>query len=417
MKKIHQKNKNVSDCGGEEGGEDGTGSAHKAYRMNNTSGHNLRSKAKTETGEGGALARGLAAHRPADSIAPAAHAPAAMICKASFPHIRQKYDWDCGLVCCQMCLKWINQPQAFSALTRRCPTQSTWSIDLAYLLHGYGVQARYCTITWGADESYKSIEYYKANLDSDASRVNDLFENAAKRGLVVEMRSLPIDTIIHFLQPETSVVIILVDTKCFELGCAEEKLRASRSRSGANSSYVARLPESIPSMGVDRGFVGHYVVLVAYDKAQDTFQVSDPGVAAERRAIKKDALDLARKQHGLTENLPAACPSVLFGCARADAPLCPCGIHRLPLGPDALTHSCHTGTDEDILLINFANLAQQSSPPTKRPAQVYSVGRPLYVHLVYIVHVVGGSLCSMCEPLFTRVCVGGRGGGGGCQCA
>ena len=23
----------------------------------------------------------------------------------------QKYDWDCGLVCCQMCLKWINQPQ------------------------------------------------------------------------------------------------------------------------------------------------------------------------------------------------------------------------------------------------------------------------------------------------------------------
>jgi hypothetical protein len=24
---------------------------------------------------------------------------------------KQKYDWDCGLVCCQMCLKWINQPQ------------------------------------------------------------------------------------------------------------------------------------------------------------------------------------------------------------------------------------------------------------------------------------------------------------------
>ena len=39
-------------------------------------------------------------------------------------------------------------------------------------------------------------------------------------------------------------------------------------------------------------------VLVAYDAQQDTFQVSDPGVAAERRAIKKESLDRARKQHG-----------------------------------------------------------------------------------------------------------------------
>ena len=34
----------------------------------------------------------------------------------------------------------------------------------------------------GADESYKSIEYYKANLENDASRVNNLFKNAKARG-------------------------------------------------------------------------------------------------------------------------------------------------------------------------------------------------------------------------------------------
>jgi hypothetical protein len=218
-----------------------------------TSGHNLRSQSKNMESNGGS------AHRPADSEGVKLDtAPYGHITKATFPHLRQKYDWDCGLVCCQMCLKWINQPQAFAALTRRCPTQSTWSIDLAYLLHGFGIHTRYCTITWGADESYKSIEYYQANLDSDASRVNGLFENAANRGLQVEMRSLPIDSIIQLLQPETSVIIILVDTKCFEQGCAEEKLRASRNRSG--TSMQERLPESIPSMGVDRGFVGHYVV-------------------------------------------------------------------------------------------------------------------------------------------------------------
>jgi hypothetical protein len=274
-------------------------------------------------------------------------------------------------------------------LTRRCPTQSTWSIDLAYLLHGYGVQARYCTITWGADESYKSIEYYKANLDSDASRVNDLFDNAAKRGLVVEMRSLPIDTIIHFLQPETSVVIILVDTKCFELGCAEEKLRASRSRSGANSSYVARLPESIPSMGVDRGFVGHYVVLVAYDKAQDTFQVSDPGVAAERRAIKKDALDLARKRHGLTEISLSVCLSLCLSVSLSVRP----SVRLLRMRPCVLVGFivCHSGPPHSLIHATqartrtYCSLASRIWPNSlhPRPSDLhrYTV---LIAHCMYI---------------------------------
>ena len=37
---------------------------------------------------------------------------------------------------------------------------------------------------------------------------------------------------------------------------------------------------------------------MSYDTEQDTFQVSDPGICAERRAIKKDVLDRARRQHG-----------------------------------------------------------------------------------------------------------------------
>ena len=58
-----------------------------------------------------------------------------------------------------------HRAQTFAAITTRCSTKSTWSIDLAYLLHGYGLDTRYFTITWGANESYKSIEYYKENLD------------------------------------------------------------------------------------------------------------------------------------------------------------------------------------------------------------------------------------------------------------
>eukprot|EP00961_Rhodomonas_salina_P230868 3119741-Rhodomonas_salina.2 len=98
--------------------------------------------------------------------------------KSNFPHVRQRYDWDCGLVCCQMCLKWVDKAQTFAAITSRCTTQSTWSIDLAYLLHGYGIEARYFTITWGTDDSYQAIDYYKENLENDKARVNELFQRA-----------------------------------------------------------------------------------------------------------------------------------------------------------------------------------------------------------------------------------------------
>ena len=68
----------------------------------------------------------------------------------------------------------------------------------------------------GADESYKSIDYYKANLESDASRVNNLFKNAESRGLGVEMKSLPIDDVILNLEPE---VLFLLDCAFFRFSC------------------------------------------------------------------------------------------------------------------------------------------------------------------------------------------------------
>ena len=43
----------------------------------------------------------------------------------------------------------------------------------------------------------------------------------------------------------------------------------------------------IAHAAADGGFVGHYVVLVAYDARQDIFQVSDPGVAAGVRAAQR----------------------------------------------------------------------------------------------------------------------------------
>ena len=37
---------------------------------------------------------------------------------------------------------------------------STWTIDLVYLLHRYGVQQQYCTITPGIDPGYHRQSFY-----------------------------------------------------------------------------------------------------------------------------------------------------------------------------------------------------------------------------------------------------------------
>jgi ABC-type bacteriocin/lantibiotic exporter with double-glycine peptidase domain len=60
--------------------------------------------------------------------------------KEMFPHIQQQFNWDCGIISCQMCLRWCGMYESFDQLTQRCPTKSTWSIDLAYLLHEIGMK-------------------------------------------------------------------------------------------------------------------------------------------------------------------------------------------------------------------------------------------------------------------------------------
>ena len=68
----------------------------------------------------------------------------------SIIHVRQTGNWDCGIACVQMILgeRVKLPPQA---------PRSTWTIDLAHLLHGYDVKFHYTTITFGANVDYSDM--------------------------------------------------------------------------------------------------------------------------------------------------------------------------------------------------------------------------------------------------------------------
>merc|ERR1719154_151752 len=52
---------------------------------------------------------------------------------------------------------------------------STWTIDLCYILRRFNVLFRYTTITIGVDPGYSKEAFYDKVLAKDNARVNDRF--------------------------------------------------------------------------------------------------------------------------------------------------------------------------------------------------------------------------------------------------
>ena len=60
------------------------------------------------------------------------------------PHVEQQEDWDCGLACVGMVLSALGLPLEATTQPRlrmRLSSSEVWTIDLAYLLSDFGVDA------------------------------------------------------------------------------------------------------------------------------------------------------------------------------------------------------------------------------------------------------------------------------------
>jgi hypothetical protein len=67
--------------------------------------------------------------------------------------------------------------------------QRVWTIDLAFLLHAYGVRGlRLCSALIGVDPAHGRMTFYD-HFDRDTQRVQRTFEEAARIGMDVQQRS------------------------------------------------------------------------------------------------------------------------------------------------------------------------------------------------------------------------------------
>lgn len=201
------------------------------------------------------------------------------------PHIRQQYNWDCGLACALMVLRAMGvSVVSLQDLHAECKTRSVWTVDVAHLLARHGCKLMFLTVTVGANPDFASETFYKTSMSEDMVRVERLFQDAPQAGIVVEQRSLRWQELRDLLTKGGNVAIVLVD-KC-------------KLRDGGQSSLLACCCGL-----VSPGYMGHYIVVCAYDEAAAKFIVQDPALPNANVRVSAEALDTARLSFGTDEDI------------------------------------------------------------------------------------------------------------------
>lgn len=203
------------------------------------------------------------------------------------PHVRQMFNWDCGLACALMVLRAVGfNDLDYSTLRRYCATTSVWTIDLAHVLRRFGLDVSFFTVTLGPNPAFVNESFYVENIEEDEQRVQNLFYDAAEAGISIQQRSVSTCELQEALLTGKFLIIMLVDKRrlCPWLAAADLCLQAA-------------------FCGVEFGYTGHYILLIGYDSEFEEFIVRDPAACHAELRVSCSVIDQARRSFGTDEDL------------------------------------------------------------------------------------------------------------------
>eukprot|EP00301_Raphidiophrys_heterophryoidea_P012493 c19061_g1_i1.p1 GENE.c19061_g1_i1~~c19061_g1_i1.p1 ORF type:complete len:283 (+),score=48.23 c19061_g1_i1:12-860(+) len=253
------------------------------------------------------------------------------------PRILQLHYWDCGPTCLEMVINAVLESPCQdlrSQILAICNTQSVWTIDLAYVLAQLGFSATFFTIRPRPAVEYQQMSYYSRNFVSDSQRVNHIVDNADKFGLVIREQHLSISDISTFLchqslstamqpsqgsndQQDCALVIILLNRELLysvkqtdqtdqDLFCGNRALLSLQQclNSLCSSSGHTKLNNHYNNddSKADVPYLGHFVVVHAYDPHTNCFLINDPNSPRCTHVVPADELDAARLCKGTDED-------------------------------------------------------------------------------------------------------------------
>lgn len=173
-------------------------------------------------------------------------------------------------------------------MRKSCVTDSIWSIDLAYLLRRYSLEATYYTITKGVRPEYRKQEFYRNQLPEDTKRVNKLFQTANCDGVHVVQKTVSIEEIRDAVLEGNRLILVLLDKRLMRCSNCDRSAAPTKTLSSSKSSP---------------GFLGHYVLLYAYNPVSDSFLMKDPAKRQETCVISGENLDEARFTFGTDQDI------------------------------------------------------------------------------------------------------------------
>ncbi|KAJ2937920.1 hypothetical protein O0L34_g14193 [Tuta absoluta] len=200
-------------------------------------------------------------------------------------HYRQRFNWDCGVSCVLMLLPGDQRRQFLENFSNICKEEgfgeSTWTMDLCYLLKRFNIEHRMYSTAIGVNEDLKKLSYYDNIMDKDRDRIGLRFEEAQSLGIDIREGKLSNDMIKRHLI-DHGPVILLVDSGLLVCDlCKHNKLK-----------YEFR-----KLMGGT--YCGHYILLTGFTR--DKFLYRDPGLSERICAISFHRLAEARSAAG-TDN-------------------------------------------------------------------------------------------------------------------
>ncbi|XP_052248565.1 protein GUCD1-like isoform X2 [Dreissena polymorpha] len=215
------------------------------------------------------------------------------------PLYMQTYDWDCGLACASMVLKYLGKGTKTvytSDLENLKCGESIWTIDLARLMKFYNINHLLCTVTLGVDKGYQKQTFYNEDgrFSNDEVRISKLFEEAADIGICVQKRicskwSVGIDEIISSVRAG-HVAIVLVDWSHLECIWCDRRHCKSCCFPCISSSCC-------------RSYQGHFVVVCGIDEKKRRIFFKNPSYDEDMCCSLMEKFDAARKSYGTDEDI------------------------------------------------------------------------------------------------------------------
>merc|ERR1712059_23373 len=204
-------------------------------------------------------------------------------------HYQQRHHWDCGLSCILMILPYKDRTYVLDNLSSFLDEQgfgeSTWTIDLCYILHRFNIGFRYTTTTMGVDPGYIKENFYDKVLAKDSGRVNSRFAEAPSLGMSVEEVAVTLSDILSHLDTSGPVIVL---TNANLLTC---------------TSCRSNLSSYISSSFTSSQYQGHYVVLVGYDSLKQEIIYRNPTLKDKVCSMPFSTLEEARTSYGTDEDV------------------------------------------------------------------------------------------------------------------